>query len=102
MIMVSTASHFVANGTQVPLNYSSSDNETVVLAIIQYPSPLLVNSTDYKGPLLFNPGGPGGSGVDYVLEQGVHYSQMFQDQYDIVGFDPRGTSCFPTIFPTSC
>ncbi|KAK0460830.1 TAP-like protein-domain-containing protein [Armillaria novae-zelandiae] len=85
-------SGFQCANLKVPLNYSSTDNETLVLAIIQYPSPLPVNSTDYKGPLLFNPGGPGGSGVDYVLEQGVHYSQMFQDQYDIVGFDPRGVA----------
>ncbi|KAK0455738.1 Alpha/Beta hydrolase protein [Desarmillaria tabescens] len=83
---------FQCTNLKVPLNYSSPDNETIVLAIIQYPSPLPVNSTDYKGPLLFNPGGPGGSGVDYVLEAGAQYSQMFQDQYDIVGFDPRGVA----------
>ncbi|KAG7446178.1 alpha/beta-hydrolase [Guyanagaster necrorhizus] len=84
---------FQCSNLKVPLNYSNPDsNETIVLAIIQYPSPLPVNSTDYKGPLLFNDGGPGGSGVDYVLEQGVYYSQMFQDQYDIVGFDPRGVA----------
>ncbi|KAK0205894.1 hypothetical protein DFS33DRAFT_1272484 [Desarmillaria ectypa] len=83
---------FQCANLKVPLNYSSPNNETVVLAIIQYPSPLPMNSTDYKGPLLFNPGGLGGSGVDYVLEQGVHYSQMFQNQYDIVGFDPHGVA----------
>lgn len=46
---------------------------------------------DRLGSLLINPGGPGGSGYDFVKES-VDYatSEALQKQYDIVGFDPRG------------
>ncbi|KAJ6604895.1 Alpha/Beta hydrolase protein [Mycena sp. CBHHK59/15] len=44
---------------------------------------------DYRGPILFNPGGPGGSGVDAVVSAGASIATLFGDEYDIVGFDPR-------------
>ncbi|KAJ6501787.1 TAP-like protein-domain-containing protein [Mycena vulgaris] len=46
----------------------------------------------YRGPLLFNPGGPGGSGVDAVVGSGAAFATVFGPQFDIVGFDPRGVS----------
>ncbi|KAL2847026.1 hypothetical protein BJX68DRAFT_276927 [Aspergillus pseudodeflectus] len=42
--------------------------------------------------LLISPGGPGGSGIDAVLSQGVDPTQIGQGQHNIVGFDPRGIS----------
>ncbi|KAJ6604115.1 hypothetical protein DFH09DRAFT_1441973 [Mycena vulgaris] len=48
----------------------------------------------YRGPLLFNPGGPGGSGVDAVVGSGAAFATVFGPQFDIVGFDPRGGSDF--------
>lgn len=45
------------------------------------------------GSLLVNPGGPGGSAVDYVqLAAGVGFPAEVRDRYDIVGMDPRGVS----------
>ena len=43
------------------------------------------------GSLLVNPGGPGGSGYDFVHDS-VDYatSERLQQSFDIVGFDPRG------------
>lgn len=47
-------------------------------------------------------GGPGGSGVDAVLVGHSIYTEKLGDQYNIIGFDPRGVnnsgpsvSCFP-------
>ena len=44
-----------------------------------------------KGSLLVNPGGPGGSGYDFVRDAGAtNISEKVRANYDIVGFDPRG------------
>lgn len=44
-----------------------------------------------QGSLLVNPGGPGGSGYDFVKDS-VDYATdaALQDHFDVVGFDPRG------------
>ncbi|KAJ6602343.1 TAP-like protein-domain-containing protein [Mycena sp. CBHHK59/15] len=75
---------------QVPLDYDASDKGNASIAIVRLPS----NSSkeDYRGPILFNPGGPGGSGVDAVVSAGASIATLFGDEYDIVGFDPRGVS----------
>ncbi|KAF8876145.1 alpha/beta hydrolase fold-domain-containing protein [Infundibulicybe gibba] len=46
----------------------------------------------YRGPVLVNPGGPGGSGVDFVVRSGEAMSKILGPQFDIVGFDPRGVA----------
>jgi pimeloyl-ACP methyl ester carboxylesterase len=55
------------------------------------------------GSLFFNPGGPGGSGVDFVLALAPYlYTDEVRARFDIVGFDPRGIArstalrCFGT------
>lgn len=44
----------------------------------------------YRGPILFNPGGPGASGVDYMTRFGPLLQGIVGKEYDIIGFDPRG------------
>jgi pimeloyl-ACP methyl ester carboxylesterase len=51
-----------------------------------------VDSPLYRGPVLFNPGGPGGSGVTFVALAGPALSQIIGPEFDVVGFDPRGKS----------
>jgi hypothetical protein len=34
-------------------------------------------------------GGPGGSGVDWVVSFGTAFQQVLGNEYDVVGFDPR-------------
>lgn len=76
------------------MNYSEPDAGSLVLALIRYPSPYQNNSAVYKGPILYNPGGPGVSGVDEILGGiGQAFSELFEGVFDIVSFDPRG-KCF--------
>ncbi|KAF7363044.1 AB hydrolase-1 domain-containing protein [Mycena venus] len=73
---------------EVPLDYSAPDNRVAGIAIVKYSfkSP----KSEYRGPILFNPGGPGVSGVDAIVASGEAFGTIFGEQYDIVGFDPRG------------
>lgn len=50
------------------------------------------------GPILFNPGGPGGSGVDQILQRGDQFATVIGPQFDMVGFDPRGKCPSYTIY----
>ncbi|KAJ7753230.1 hypothetical protein B0H16DRAFT_1690860 [Mycena metata] len=59
------------NWDTVPLDYDSSAAGNAAIAIARYPS--RSSKSDYLGPILLNPGGPGGSGVDYC-RRSVSYS----------------------------
>ncbi|KAF8075851.1 hypothetical protein FPV67DRAFT_1469501 [Lyophyllum atratum] len=74
----------------VPLNYSDADGDKATIAMTRIPSKLGPDSSAYRGPILINPGGPGGSGVDVVLRAGALLSGIIGPQFDILGFDPRG------------
>lgn len=68
----------------VPIDYAdpSAGDTTVALLRTTGSKPL--------GSLVVNPGGPGGSGVDYARAAGQIFSADVTDNYQIVGFDPRG------------
>ncbi|KAG7087678.1 hypothetical protein E1B28_013626 [Marasmius oreades] len=75
----------------VPLNYSDESVGSAVLAMIRLPSNLSSNDPNYRGPILFNPGGPGGSGVDALVGFGKDaLSSLVGPEFDFVSFDPRG------------
>lgn len=70
----------------VPVDYANPDGDTIQLAALRAPS-----TGTKSGSLLVNPGGPGGSGYDFVKDAAeIHFSQSVRANYDIVGFDPRG------------
>ncbi|KAJ6481027.1 hypothetical protein C8R45DRAFT_319408 [Mycena sanguinolenta] len=75
---------------KVPLDYSRSDDASAAIALIRTPSAVPHDSPRYRGPVLINPGGPGGSGVDTVAAAGPLLSTIIGPEFDIVGFDPRG------------
>lgn len=71
---------------KVPLDYANPGDRSISLELIKSPA-----RGEKKGSLLINPGGPGGSGVDSVLESAQALTtQPVRDAYDVVGFDPRG------------
>ncbi|KAJ7160667.1 Alpha/Beta hydrolase protein [Mycena crocata] len=75
---------------QVPMDYSNPKVGTAAIAVIRLPAN--VSKEEYRGPILFNPGGPGGSGVDTLVTTGEAFRVVLGNQYDIVSFDPRGVS----------
>lgn len=71
---------------QVPLNYAEPAAGTIELALLRSPA----TGPSPIGPLVVNPGGPGGSGVQYAEAADIVMSPQLREAYDIVGFDPRG------------
>ncbi|MEP7046521.1 MAG: alpha/beta fold hydrolase [Ilumatobacteraceae bacterium] len=70
----------------VPLDYDDPTGDSIDLALIKVPA-----SGDRTGAVLYNPGGPGGSGFDYVAAGGTAYVQGLDiTSMDLIGFDPRG------------
>jgi hypothetical protein len=72
-----------------PLN-ASRDNPKVHIALIMLPGVRAETEGFSKSPMLINPGGPGGSGVDFVLGAGRPIQKIVGDDQDVIGFDPRG------------
>ncbi len=72
----------------VPIDYKNLTSGTFEIALLKYPA----RSSKKLGSLIVNPGGPGGSGVDYAYAAEYIFSPAILDRYDIVGFDPRGVS----------
>ena len=73
---------------QVPLDYSRPRGATITLALTRLPA---TDPAHRIGSLFLNPGGPGGSGVDFVLGAGPFlYTDEVRARFDLVGFDPRG------------
>lgn len=73
--------------------------------MVKLPARVSITDPRYGGPILLNPGGPGGSGVGFVAGAGKHIQTLVDSPedlskladgnhtakyYDIIGFDPRG------------
>ena len=91
---------FQCGTAQVPLDYSDSGGAAISLALIKLPA---TDPAHRIGSLFLNPGGPGGSGVDFVHFAGPFlYTPEVRARFDLVGFDPRGIArstalrCFGT------
>jgi len=70
-----------------PLNWADPAAGKIELALIRQPA----TGGSAQGSLLVNPGGPGGSGYDFIATGVTRAaSSRLQASYDIVGFDPRG------------
>ena len=73
----------------VPVDYADPAGATTNVSVIRLRSS---DPAQRLGSLVINPGGPGGSGVDFARAARAIYSQTILDHYTIVGFDPRGVA----------
>ena len=70
---------------EVPMDYEQPDGRTLEIAVLRVPA-----KDETAGSLVVNPGGPGGSGVDYAAAADFIVSDQIRRHFDVVGFDPRG------------
>ncbi|MFJ3669185.1 alpha/beta hydrolase [Streptomyces sp. NPDC090106] len=71
---------------KVPLDHDDPRGRQITLALSRVPH----TAATYQGPLLVNPGGPGGSGLSLAGFVASSLPKAVAAQYDVIGFDPRG------------
>ena len=79
-------SGFQCGTVKVPLDYAHPDAGTIDIAVNRKPA---TDQANRIGSLLINPGGPGASGVTWVLDD-VSALTNLNRRFDLIGFDPRG------------
>jgi pimeloyl-ACP methyl ester carboxylesterase len=72
----------------VPIDQQAEDSNTIDLTLARVPSS--GNPDERIGSLLFNPGGPGGSGIDFLAAAALMMPEELQERFDLVSWDPRG------------
>lgn len=72
---------------KVPIDYAKPDGATTRLRVRVYPS-----AGESRRSLFVNPGGPGGSAVDFAATMESAFGKSVRKVYDIVGVDPRGVA----------
>ncbi|WP_371872369.1 alpha/beta hydrolase [Streptomyces caniferus] len=80
---------------EVPRDYRHPEQSTMQVQLIRLKA---TGPGKRLGSLVINPGGPGASGVNYLIDSGSAFARLGQ-RYDIVSFDPRGTG---HTDPVSC
>ncbi|WP_158892645.1 alpha/beta hydrolase [Amycolatopsis anabasis] len=71
----------------VPLDYTRPRGRTITVAI----SRLRATDTAHRrGIMLSNPGGPGGPGLDMMVDVRSTMTPEVASRYDLIGMDPRG------------
>lgn len=92
---LTTQSDFVAYGSSglrcalvaVPLDYAKPRGSTIKLTIVMRPAD---DPDQSRGPLVLNPGGPGGSAIAFLRQASLLLPSEVLRQFDLVAVDPRG------------
>ncbi|MCG7202572.1 alpha/beta hydrolase [Streptomyces arenae] len=71
---------------EVPLDHRNPGGKKITLALSRVPH----TASAPLGPLLVNPGGPGGSGLALAGFVASALPKKVAARYDVIGFDPRG------------
>jgi hypothetical protein len=72
----------------LPVDPADPDGGTVEVALARMPS---TGDPDERiGSLILNPGGPGGSGLEFLANTSTAFPEELTDRFDLVAFDPRG------------
>ncbi len=82
----SCGSRLQCGSLEVPLDYDDPSGSTITLAVAMLPA---ADPDARIGVLVTNPGGPGGSGIDFLDGDGP-FTDDIARRFDIVSWDPRG------------
>jgi pimeloyl-ACP methyl ester carboxylesterase len=77
---------FQCGTVQVPLDYAHPASGTIEISLNRKPA---TRPTQRIGSLLVNPGGPGASGIDFLVAFAPALAYLNRT-FDLIGFDPRG------------
>jgi pimeloyl-ACP methyl ester carboxylesterase len=80
-----SAAGYQCGTLRVPLDYAHPSRGSARLAVIEHPAP------QSKGVIVFNPGGPGESGVLILPILGSLVPPSVRSRFTLVSFDERGT-----------
>jgi pimeloyl-ACP methyl ester carboxylesterase len=69
----------------VPIDYEKPDGATTRIRMTVYPA-----TGESKRSIFVNPGGPGGSAVDFASTMASSFGDDLRKDADVVGVDPRG------------
>ncbi|MDR1266680.1 MAG: alpha/beta hydrolase [Propionibacteriaceae bacterium] len=72
---------------EAPLDWDDPTGDSITLALARVQT---ANSKSRLGSLVFNPGGPGASGIEFLASLPTVIPATVQAAYDLVSFDPRG------------
>lgn len=78
---------------QVPLDHADPSGPTIPIALIRQPA----LTSDRIGSVVFNPGGPGGSGLEYLELAVFGVPLELANRFDLVSFDPRGVGASASV-----
>ncbi len=92
---VATPAKFVPYGSSglrcaripVPLSYAHPRRSQIELTMVMRPAD---DPNQSRGPLVLNPGGPGGSAIAFLREASLLLPTDVLRQFDLIGVDPRG------------
>ncbi|KAF2123221.1 Alpha/Beta hydrolase protein [Lophiotrema nucula] len=79
--------HLSCTKLQVPLDYVNTKAGTVEILFMKF---AVEHETSETKSILFNPGGPGVSGIDSLRGGAEFLREVFGSEYNIIAFDPRG------------
>jgi pimeloyl-ACP methyl ester carboxylesterase len=75
---------------EVPIDPTEADGPTTELALARLPAE--GDPSERIGSLLFNPGGPGGSGIESLAGLTMTLPEVLGERFDLVSWDPRGVA----------
>lgn len=85
---------FACAEIRVPRDYAAPSDGYLNISIIRAAA---TKPAKRIGSLLINPGGPGGSGVEFVRQGLTIFPDELRERFDLVGFDPRGVNSSTAI-----